>query len=97
MDGHSDMIWCVGITDDPDGRRRRLDNPPGWFDFRFDSEAAARQWLAYFDGRPDYVLQRFNRGWRHGYCYGVDLATYSPADEGSDPAPEDSIVWRKQP
>lgn len=59
-------VWTIGVTDDPDRRRREHGNPKFWHHWDADSEQVARNIEAYFldkgmkgapggGGRADYV------------------------------------------
>ncbi len=58
--------WTIGVTDDPDRRRREHGNPKSWYHWDADSEQIARNVEAYFiekgmkgdtggGGKADYV------------------------------------------
>ncbi len=59
-------MWTIGVTDNPDRRRREHGNPSVWYQWDADSQQAARNVEAYFldkgmkggtggVGRADYV------------------------------------------
>jgi len=41
-------IWTIGITDNPERRKREHDNPQFWMEWKADSEAIARKVEKYF-------------------------------------------------
>ncbi len=60
------FVWTIGVTDNPDRRRREHDNPRFWYPWDADSEQVARSVETYFldkgmkgsgggGGRADYV------------------------------------------
>lgn len=41
-------LWTIGVTDDPDRRKREHGNPSAWYQWDADSEQVARNVEAYF-------------------------------------------------
>lgn len=59
-------VWTIGVTDNPDRRKREHGNPNVWYNWDADTEQVARNVEAYFldkgikgagggGGRADYV------------------------------------------
>ena len=41
-------VWTIGVTDDPDRRKKEHGNPARWYQWNANSEQAARNVEAYF-------------------------------------------------
>ena len=41
-------VWTIGITDDPERRKKEHNNPVPWYHWRADTEAIARRVEKYF-------------------------------------------------
>jgi hypothetical protein len=67
------MTWYVGLTDDPDRRRKEHGSPPDWQQTAtaFNTEAEARAWEAKYVGKPGYQGGSGGGGWRYGYWYAI--------------------------
>jgi hypothetical protein len=62
----------VGLTDDPDQRRKEHGNPPTWFvAIHFEVEQRARDWEKTEISKEDHVGGPGGEGWRHGYNYTI--------------------------
>ena len=44
-------LWTIGVTDEPNRRRREHDNPRVWYHWDADSEQVARDVEAFFLGK----------------------------------------------
>ena len=66
----------VGLTDDPDRRKREHGNPREWrIERRFTSEREARDWENTELRRPGHYGGPGGDGWRVGYKYTVSQDT----------------------
>ena len=45
------FVWTIGVTDEPNRRRREHDNPRVWYHWDADSEQVARDVEAFFLGK----------------------------------------------
>jgi len=71
------VTWYVGLTDDPERRRREHGNPSDWQQtlVAFATEAAARAWEAQYVEKPGYQGGPGGSGWRYGYWYTITATT----------------------
>lgn len=70
-------MWYVGLTDDPERRRREHGNPPDWT-LRapaFTSEPEARAWEKTQLARADCRGGPGGGGWQYGYWYTITATT----------------------
>ncbi len=68
-------MYYVGLTDDPEQRRKAHGNPPDWHQFPFSTEAAARAWEKAELAKPERMGGPGGAGWRFGYWYTVARTT----------------------
>jgi hypothetical protein len=60
----------VGLTDDPDARKRAHGNPIDWNEHPFDSEEEARLWENIMM-ESGYQGNSSVDGWKYGYTYTI--------------------------
>lgn len=66
----------VGLTDDPEDRRREHGNPRDWVvEKQFSSEVEARRWETQEAARPGHCGGPGGKGWRFGYKYRITATT----------------------
>jgi hypothetical protein len=65
----------VGLTDDPEARKKAHGNPSDWWQRRFDTEKEARQWEKEMLAKPGHKGGTGGEGWRYGYTYTVTNTT----------------------
>lgn len=66
----------VGLTDDPDRRKKEHGNPSDWRVVRrFTKETEARAWERSEVTRPGHCGDTGGDGWRAGYKYTVSSST----------------------
>ena len=59
----------VGLTDDPNERKKAHGNPSDWSQRRFDVETEARAWEKSLLAMLGYEGGTGGEGWRYGYTY----------------------------
>lgn len=62
------MARYVGLTDDPERRKREHGNPPDWWQRTFSTEREARDWEKEMLSRG-YTGDTGGAGWRYGYTF----------------------------
>jgi hypothetical protein len=65
----------VGLTDDPDRRRKEHGSPPDRWQRGFNNEAEARKWEQEMLSKPGYKGNPGGEGWRYGYTYTITSST----------------------
>ena len=69
----------VGLTDQPEARRRERGKPGDWQVYGpFHSEAAARRWQRMMSGLPGSCGAGAERGWRYGFTHSVPVGRPRP-------------------
>jgi hypothetical protein len=69
------MMQYVGLTDNPDERRKAHANPPDWLQRSFQTEEEAMAWQEEMLYKPGYVGGIGGHGWRYGYTYTITKKT----------------------
>jgi hypothetical protein len=65
----------VGLTDDPETRKKQHGNPTDWLQKRFDTEQEAREWEKQMLASSGYTGGPGGQGWRYGYTYTISKDT----------------------
>ena len=65
------MFYYVGLTDDPQKRKKEVENPLEWGTKEFDSETAANSWKAKYQTQSGYVEDKPGSTGLFGYWYKV--------------------------
>jgi hypothetical protein len=65
----------VGLTDDPERRKKEHGNPVDWWQRRFNNEKEAREWEKEMLKKPGYKDGTGGEGWRYGYTYTIAAST----------------------
>ncbi|MCG8435322.1 MAG: hypothetical protein MJA83_14955 [Gammaproteobacteria bacterium] len=78
------MTKYVGLTDDPERRKREHGNPLDWWEYRFETEQQARRWERNMLAREGFVGQPGGRGWHYGYVYTITEQTDQETEKGTE-------------
>ena len=65
----------VGLTDDPEERKKAHGNPADWWQRSFSTETEARKWEKEMLAKPGYRGGTGGKGWRYGYTYTITSTT----------------------
>jgi hypothetical protein len=65
----------VGLTDDPDERKKAHGYPSDWWQRSFSTEKEARQWEKEMAAKPGYKGAGGGTGWKYGYTYTITSST----------------------
>jgi hypothetical protein len=68
-------IKYVGLTDDPETRKKEHGNPRDWWQRRFNTEKEARDWEKGMLAKPGYRGGAGGKSWRYGYTYTITSTT----------------------
>jgi hypothetical protein len=68
-------MMYVGLTDDPQERKKAHGSPSDWSPRSFSTEREARNWEKEMLGKPGYQGGPGGKGWRYGYTYTITSST----------------------
>jgi len=74
----------VGLTDNPEERKRAHGSPPDWQQRKFLSEIEARSWEKEMLKRPGFRGAPSGKGWKYGYIYTITSSTIEEDKRDTD-------------
>lgn len=74
------VLTYIGLTDDPEGCKRRHGHPRTWRVTEFSSRESAAGWLKYFLENTDYRITSDPEAWRYGYSYSLESLYFPGAN-----------------
>jgi len=66
-------VKYIGLTDDPETRKKAHGNPSDWWQQSFSIENEARQWKKNMLAKPGHFSDTGGEGWHYGYTYIIPL------------------------
>lgn len=65
----------VGLTNDPETRKKAHGSPSDWSQTSFSTENEARRWEKNMLDKDGYTDGTGGKGWRYGYTYTITSST----------------------